>query len=335
MSHSDEALDINCSDSELETEVPNSEVEGGVEGGEVVDHSQVQEVLQRSRANSSLNARPLAAQAASVAETASTSMEVGQGTTQMTRPVESVYEIPSRDGPISETDLDVPEFWKQLSETSVNWTPADRAIVMAVLNCANNRPRGVGVMNFAIARDVQSLREGRALGCQSAHQGENSTIIGDDLRGGLNVWMDLVDPTARVPQFDTKLVKAQFEGKTVEQRKIIPRLKIRANRQRSRVFPDSGVEGSRGKKLSSRLMLPADFESTESGSVTASTIETSDSEPTFSDGVERGIMAWGVAGDSKTYPELEGWSRGGNGVSHERSLWPAIERKTPDRVNDG
>ena len=46
-------------------------------------------------------------------------------------------------------------------------------------------------------------------------------------------------------------------------------------------------------------------------------------------------MAWGVAGDSKTYPELEGWSRGGNGVSHERSLWPAIERKIPDRVNDG
>ena len=46
-------------------------------------------------------------------------------------------------------------------------------------------------------------------------------------------------------------------------------------------------------------------------------------------------MAWSVAGDSKTYPELEGWSRGGNGVSHERSLWPAIERKIPDRVNDG
>ena len=46
-------------------------------------------------------------------------------------------------------------------------------------------------------------------------------------------------------------------------------------------------------------------------------------------------MAWGVAGDSKKHPELEGWSRGGNGVSHERSLWPAIERKIPDRVSDG
>ena len=46
-------------------------------------------------------------------------------------------------------------------------------------------------------------------------------------------------------------------------------------------------------------------------------------------------MAGSVAGDSKTYPELEGWSRGRNGVSHERSLWPAIERKIPDRVNDG
>ena len=46
-------------------------------------------------------------------------------------------------------------------------------------------------------------------------------------------------------------------------------------------------------------------------------------------------MAWSFAGNSKTHPELESWSRGGNGVSYERSLWPAIERKISDRVSDG
>ena len=46
-------------------------------------------------------------------------------------------------------------------------------------------------------------------------------------------------------------------------------------------------------------------------------------------------MAWGVVGDSKAHPELEGRSRGGNGISHERSLWSAIECEIPDRVSDG
>ena len=46
-------------------------------------------------------------------------------------------------------------------------------------------------------------------------------------------------------------------------------------------------------------------------------------------------MAWAVAGHSKAHPELEGWSRGGNGISHERSLWPAIEREILDRASDG
>ena len=45
-------------------------------------------------------------------------------------------------------------------------------------------------------------------------------------------------------------------------------------------------------------------------------------------------MAWSTAGNSKTNPKLESWSRGGNGISDERSLWPAIERKISDRVSD-
>ena len=55
----------------------------------------------------------------------------------------------------------------------------------------------------------------------------------------------------------------------------------------------------------------------------------------FGDCVERGVVAWGVAGDSKTYQELEGRSRGGNGISHGRSLWSAIKCEIPSRVSDG
>ena len=48
------------------------------------------------------------------------------------------------------------------------------------------------------------------------------------------------------------------------------------------------------------------------------------------------VESWpGVLKVTQKHIRLEGWSRGGNGVSHERSLWPAIERKIPDRVNDG
>ena len=46
-------------------------------------------------------------------------------------------------------------------------------------------------------------------------------------------------------------------------------------------------------------------------------------------------MAWGVAGDSKAHPELEGRSRGGNGISHERSLWSTIKCEISSRVSDG
>ena len=46
-------------------------------------------------------------------------------------------------------------------------------------------------------------------------------------------------------------------------------------------------------------------------------------------------MAWGVAGDSESHQGLEGRSRGGNGISYERSLWSAIKCEIPGRVSNG
>ena len=53
------------------------------------------------------------------------------------------------------------------------------------------------------------------------------------------------------------------------------------------------------------------------------------------DRVERGVMARSVASDPKTHHELEGWTRSGDGISHERSLWSASKCEVPSRVSDG
>ena len=53
------------------------------------------------------------------------------------------------------------------------------------------------------------------------------------------------------------------------------------------------------------------------------------------DRVERGVMARGVASDPETHQELEGWTRSGDGISHERSLWSASKCEVPSGVKDG
>ena len=47
------------------------------------------------------------------------------------------------------------------------------------------------------------------------------------------------------------------------------------------------------------------------------------------------FMARSVASNPKTHQELEGWTRSGDGVSHERSLWFASKCEVPSRVSDG
>ena len=41
------------------------------------------------------------------------------------------------------------------------------------------------------------------------------------------------------------------------------------------------------------------------------------------------VESWpgGVANHPETYQRVEDWSRGGDGISHERSLWPACKCK--------
>ena len=46
-------------------------------------------------------------------------------------------------------------------------------------------------------------------------------------------------------------------------------------------------------------------------------------------------MARSVASDPETHQELEGWSRSGDGISHERSLWTDSECEVPSGVSDG
>ena len=53
------------------------------------------------------------------------------------------------------------------------------------------------------------------------------------------------------------------------------------------------------------------------------------------DRVERGVMARSVASDPKTHQELEGWTRSGDGISHERSLWSASKCEVPSGISDG
>ena len=53
------------------------------------------------------------------------------------------------------------------------------------------------------------------------------------------------------------------------------------------------------------------------------------------DRVERGVMARGVASDPETHQELKGWTRSGDGISHERSLWSASKCEVPSGVSDG
>ena len=42
-----------------------------------------------------------------------------------------------------------------------------------------------------------------------------------------------------------------------------------------------------------------------------------------------------VASDPETHQELEGWTRSGDGISHERSLWSASKCEVPSGVSDG
>ena len=46
-------------------------------------------------------------------------------------------------------------------------------------------------------------------------------------------------------------------------------------------------------------------------------------------------MARSVASDPETHQELEGWTRSGDGISHERSLWSASKCEVPSGVSDG
>ena len=46
-------------------------------------------------------------------------------------------------------------------------------------------------------------------------------------------------------------------------------------------------------------------------------------------------MARSVASDTETHQELEGWTRSGDRISHERSLWTASKCEVPSGVSDG
>ena len=48
-----------------------------------------------------------------------------------------------------------------------------------------------------------------------------------------------------------------------------------------------------------------------------------------------GIVAGGVANHPETYQRVEDWSRGGDGISRERSLWPACKCKVLGGISNG